>query len=119
DAHADGAPARVLQAARRLARGAQQKRVRPGQTRMQHAELPGLEPCEAADRGEIRAHQREVVMAIRLADAAHALECGLVADVPAERVTGIGPERSSPTRPIPVTRSAGTSALSPMCQPSA
>src|SRR5207253_399289 len=83
------APARVLQAARRLARRAQQKRVRPGQTRMQHAELPGLEPCEAADRGEIRAHQREVVMAIRLADAAHALECGLVADVPAERVTGI------------------------------
>src|SRR5205085_2308447 len=77
DAHADGAPARVLQAARRLARGAQQKRIRPGQTRMQHAELPGLEPCEAADRGEIRAHQREVMMAIRLADAAHAFECGL------------------------------------------
>src|SRR5437763_16529436 len=68
---------------------------------MQHTELPGLEPCEAADRGEIRAHQREVVMAIRLADAAHAPECGLVADVPAERVTGsgrVGDERSGPHR---------------------
>src|SRR6267143_1706199 len=89
DAHADGAPSRVLQAARRLARGAQQERVRAGQAGAQYAELPGVEPREAPDLRKIRAHQSEVVMTIGLADAAHALERALVADVPAERVTGV------------------------------
>ena len=48
------------------------------------------EPREAPDLRKIRAHQCEVMMAVGLADTAHALERALVADVPAERVTGIG-----------------------------
>ncbi len=54
------------------------------------AELPGVESREAPDLRKIRAHQGEVVMTVGLADAAHALQRALVADVPAERVTGIG-----------------------------
>jgi len=68
DAHADGAPSRVLQAARRLACGAQQERIRAGQAGAKYAELPGVEPREAPDLRKIRAHQGEVVMTVGLTD---------------------------------------------------
>jgi len=80
-----------IEAMRRiLARRPQQEGVRTGQTGAQDAELPGIQPRKPADLGERGAHQREVMVAVGLADAAHALQRALVADVPAERVTGIG-----------------------------
>jgi len=68
----------------------EQEGVGTGQAGAQHAELPGLQAREAADLGEARAHQREVMMTVGVADAPHALEHGGIAQVPAERVAGIG-----------------------------
>ena len=90
NAHADGAAARVLQAARGLARGAQEKGVGPGQAGAQHAELPGLQAREPPDLRQIGAHQREMVVAVGLADAPHALERRAVAQMPPQGVAGVG-----------------------------
>ena len=80
----------VLQAARGLARGRQQERVRPGQARAQHAELPGFQAREAPDLGKVGAHQREMMVPVGLADAPHALECSRVPQMPPECVAGVG-----------------------------
>ena len=90
NAHADGAPLLVLQAPRRLAGGSQEKGIGPGQAGLQQPELPGVEVREPADLGEIGADQGEMVVAVRPAQAADALQGILVADVPPERVAGIG-----------------------------
>lgn len=87
---ANRAPALMLQTARRLTRGLQQKRVRPGGMRTQQAILPIVDHRVLADFGEIAAHQREMMIAVRLANLANPLERRLVADVTTERVAGIG-----------------------------
>ena len=46
--------------------------------------------AKRADLAQVAAHQREVMMTVRLADAPHALERVLVADMAAERVAGVG-----------------------------
>jgi len=75
---------------RGLAGGAQQEGVGPGQAGPQHAELPGLQVRKAPDLRQIRTHEREMVMAVGLADAPHALERRSVAQMPPERVAGVG-----------------------------
>ena len=88
-ADADGAAFLVLQAPRRLARRGQQERIRPGRRGLEHAELPGFHPRVTRDLGQVAAHQREMMMPVGGADAADAIQRILVADVAAERVTGI------------------------------
>jgi len=56
----------------------------------QQSVLPILDHGVFADIREVAAHQREMMIAIRLANIADALERRLVADMTAERVAGIG-----------------------------
>ncbi len=62
----------------------------PGRAGLDQAELPVLKLGEAADIGKVAAHQCEMMMTVGVADAPHALERRLVADVAAERVARIG-----------------------------
>jgi intracellular septation protein len=79
----------VLQAPRRLARSLEQKRIWPGRMRPQQSILPIVDHGVFADIRKITAHQREVMIAVRLANLSDALECRLVADVTAERIARI------------------------------
>ena len=109
-ADADGAPLVVLQAPRRFLRGRQQEGVRPRRRRLEHAELPGFHLGVLGDLGEVAAHQREMVMAIGLADAPDAIERVLVADVAAERVAGIRRVHDERRRRARFRRRAGSGA---------
>ena len=88
-ADADRAALGVLQARRRLARGRQQEREGPRRRGLEQAKLP-VRPGIAADLGQVAAHQREMMVAVGVAQAADALERGRVADVTAERVAAVG-----------------------------
>ena len=96
-ADSDGAPFVVLEAARRLLGGRQQEGVRPRRRRLEHAELPGFHLGVLADLGKIATHQREMVVTVRVANAADAIERILVADVTAERVAGVRRVNDEPT----------------------
>ena len=61
----------------------------PGRVRAQQPILPVVDHRVLADVRQIAAHQGEMMIAIRLADVADALERRLVADVAAERIAGI------------------------------
>ena len=57
--------------------------------RTQQTILPVLNQCIFADIRKIAAHQREVMISIRLTNLADAFERRLVADMAAERIAGI------------------------------
>ncbi len=78
-----------FESARRLARGLEEKRVRPRGVTAQQSVLPVLDHRIFADVGKVAAHQREMMITVGLADAADTLEGGLVADVAAERVARV------------------------------
>ena len=80
----------VLQAPRCLARRLHDERVRAGRAGLQQAELRRIDARVLRDLGQIATHQREMMVTIGVANAANALERVLVADVAAERVTGVG-----------------------------
>src|SRR5580700_4604282 len=79
----------VFQAPRRLARGLEQKRIRSRRMRAQQSILPVVNHGVFADVRKIPAHQREVMIAVRLANLADALERGLIADMTAERIARV------------------------------
>jgi intracellular septation protein len=79
----------VLQAPRRLARGLEQKRIRSRRVCAQQSVLPVVDHGIFADVGKITAHQRKVMIAVRLANLADALERSFIADMTAERIAGI------------------------------
>jgi len=89
-ANADGPAFLVLQAPRRLLRGRQQEGVRPRGGRLEHAELPGFHAGVPGDLGEVATHQREMVVAVGVANPPDTVERVLVADVTTERVAGVG-----------------------------
>jgi intracellular septation protein len=79
----------VLQTPRRLARGLEQKRIRSRRVCAQQSVLPIVDHGVFADVGKITAHQRKVMVAVRLANLADALERSFIADMTAERIAGI------------------------------
>jgi intracellular septation protein len=79
----------MFQAPRRLARRLEQKRVRPGRMRAQQSILPVVDHRVFADVREITAYQREVMIAVGLANLADALERSLIADMAAQRIARI------------------------------
>ena len=83
------APLVMLKTPRRLLGGRQQEGIRPRRRRLEHAELPGFHLGVLGDLGQVAAHQREMMMAVGVANAPDAIERVLVADVAAERVTRI------------------------------
>jgi hypothetical protein len=89
-ADADGAPLRVLQPTRGLARGRQQERERSRGRGLEQPELPGIDARIAPDLAQVAAHQREVMVPVGPADAAQTLERLGIADVTAQRIAGIG-----------------------------
>ena len=74
----------------RLAGRRQQEGERARCRGLQQPELPGLDARVAADLGQIAAHQREVMVAVRGAQAANALQCRGVAHVAAQRIAAVG-----------------------------
>jgi intracellular septation protein len=86
----DRAPPFVLQAARSLPRGLEQKGVRPRRVRAQQPVLPIIDHRVFAHVGKIPAHQREMMIPVGLTNFADAFERGLIADMTAERITRIG-----------------------------
>ena len=96
-AHTDRPTALVLQTARRLTRGLQDKRVRARNTRLEQAELPRVQSRVMPNLVQIGTDQCEVVVAVRSPDASHSLEGVLVVDMAAERVTGIRGVGNDPT----------------------
>jgi intracellular septation protein len=106
-----GAPPFVLQAARCLTRGLEQKSVRPGRVRAQQPVLPIVHYRVLADIREIPAHQREMMIPVRLTNVADAFERGLVADMTAERITGIGGVHDDPAAAQCFNRLAHIAAL--------
>ena len=63
-ANADRAPLRVLQAPRRLARGWQQKRKRPGRCGLEQPELPGVDARVVPDLAQVAADEREMMVLV-------------------------------------------------------
>src|ERR1700722_10425668 len=79
----------VFQAPRRLARGLEQKRIRSRCMCAQQSILPIVDQGVFADVRKVTAHQRKVMIAVRLANLTDALECRLIADMTAERIERI------------------------------
>src|SRR6185295_1153551 len=90
DAHSYAPAARMLQPLRHLPGGVQYEGVAPGRRGLEQPELPVVHARVLAHFREIAADQREMVALIDLADGAYALHCGLVAQMAAERIAGIG-----------------------------
>src|ERR1700691_3322608 len=91
----------VFQAPRRLARGLEQKCIRARCMCAQQSILPVVDQGVFADVREVTAHQREVMVAVRLANFTDALERRLIADMTDERIARIrriDNDRAAPQR---------------------
>jgi intracellular septation protein len=91
----------VFQAPWSLARSLEQEGVRPRRMRAQQSILPVVDQGVFADVRKVAAYQREVMIAVGLANFADAFECGFVADMTAQRITrisGINQHRAAAQR---------------------
>src|SRR5882672_9412056 len=102
DPHPDGAPTLMLQSTRCLARCVQQECIRSWCACLQQAELPRIESGVAPDVSEVRAHEREVVMAVGTTNCAQSLERVLIINVTPQCVARIRRIRdyASPTHDL-------------------
>ena len=90
DADADGLALRVLQAARGLTRGFQQKCVGPRGGGFEQPKLPGVDACVAGDFTEVAAHQCEMMVPIGPAQAPQALQRPLVPQMSPQGIAAVG-----------------------------
>jgi len=90
NADADGLALLVRHAPRQFLGRVENERVRPWRVLAQHPELPVVDPRVGGDLGQVPAHQRELVMAIELADLAQPLGRVLVLQLTAQGIAGVG-----------------------------
>src|SRR3954447_3368806 len=89
DPYADGALLRVQQSTRHLAGSGKDERVGPGGRGADRAEDAVGDLRELPELGEVRAHQREVVLLVEVADRQDPFASLAVAHPGAERVPGV------------------------------
>ena len=89
-ADADRPPSGVLQPLGRFAGRLQNEGIGTGSERLERPVLLIADARVSGDLRQVAAHEREMMMLVGLADSGDALHRGLVADMAAERITGVG-----------------------------